>query len=322
MSRKRLGIIGCGAVVQNNYARAIPEVRGVEVAAVHDLDPRAASAAAALLGAPAVSLEELFGRVDAVIVATPPSTHVGIVTDCIKRGLTVLCEKPFVSREADALELVRMSKDTGVPVYVGHLRRTFPSARLARDLIATGTLGRVRSMSLVEGGRFSWDTSSNYVSSDISGGVLFDTGSHTVDLGLFVSGLDGRDFAVAVDEVHRDRPEPAHELSARARLITAETEIALGLHLSRHRVLANRVRIELDHGIVELSVGPRDRIRVTGRGGSAVIPAGTGAADFNGYFTEQFYRIFVEKSAAEFEAARFVGLSRVLERVATAREAR
>jgi len=320
MTVTRVGIIGCGAVVKNNYARALPDVHGVEIVAVHDLNGAAAAEMAAVFAVDAVSLNELCSRVDAVIIATPPSSHVALVRTCVERGLTVLCEKPFVSRAVEATELVALSAARGVKVYVGHLRRTFPSARLARDIIATGVFGAVRRLRLCEGGRFAWDTSSNYVESDISGGVLFDTGSHTVDLGLFVSGLDQEDFSVAVDSVERDRPEPAHEVQAAARLKLAGREVFLELHVSRHRVLANRVRVELDHGVVELSVGPRDRIRVTGPLGSAILPASAGAPDFNGYFSEQFARIFVEKRATEFEASRFVGLTRVLEAIASTAE--
>ena len=320
MTITRVGVVGCGAVVRNNYTRALSGIRGIKVTAVHDLDPVAAAEVAAMFSAAALSFEELCGRVDAVIIATPPSTHVGLVKACIERGLTVLCEKPFVSRESEAVELVKLSAARGVSVCVGHLRRTFPSARLARDMIATGALGRVRALSLIEGGRFAWDTSSNYVVKDVSGGVLFDTGSHTVDMGLFVSGLDLEEFTVVVDAVKRDRPEPAHEVRADLRLRVLGAEVPLHLHVSRHRALANRVRVELEHGVVDLSVGPRDRIRVTGPLGTAIIPSGPLASDFNGYFTEQFVRILVERRTSEFSVERFVGLTKVLEAIASQKE--
>lgn len=320
MAITRVGVVGCGAVVRNNYVRALSGVRELKVTAVHDLDGIAASEVAAMFAATTCSFAELCDRVDAVIIATPPSTHVGIVRACVERGLTVVCEKPFVSRESEALELVKLSEARNVTVCVGHLRRTFPSAILARDIIATGALGRVTALSLVEGGRFAWDTSSNYVATDVSGGVLFDTGSHTVDLGLFVSGLDLQDFSVVVDAVNRDRPEPAHEVQAEVRLQVSGADVPVHLHVSRHRVLANRVRINLEHGVVDLSAGPRDRIRVTGPFGTAIIPTAALPSDFNGYFTEQFVRILIEHRTTEFSARRFLGLTRVLEAIAAAKE--
>ncbi len=322
MSFVRLGLVGCGAVVQNNYARALPEVAGVRVTAVHDRDQRAAAAAAAIFGAPIRSFDALCEGVDAVVIATPPSSHFGLVTSFIDRGISVICEKPFVGRREEAEAIVALSEKSGVAVYVGHLRRTFPSVRLARDIVATGSLGRVKAMRLVEGGRFAWDTSSGYVSSDAFGGVLFDTGSHTVDMGLFISGLDQERFAVTVDEVRRDRPEPAHDLMAQLRLEASDCEVAVTLSLSRRRALANIVRIELEGGVIEVSAGPRDRIRVSGPGGVAIVPTGPLPADFNGYFTEQFARILVDGTGQEFLAARFVGLSSVLEAVVRATEAR
>ena len=44
--------------------------------------------------------------------------------------------------------------------------------------------------------------------------------------------------------------------------------VLLDLHLSRHHVLANRVRVVLEQGVVDVSVGPRDRIRVSGPRGT------------------------------------------------------
>lgn len=322
MEPTRIGLVGCGAVVQNNYARALPGIQGLRVVAVHDLDLKAAADAAMRFGAVAMDFDSLCDRVDAVIIATPPSSHLALVLSCVDRGLTVVCEKPFVSRASEAAMVVSRSQEKDVPVFVGHLRRTFPSVRLARDLIASGAFGKVQRLQLIEGGRFAWDTSSNYVANDVSGGVLFDTGSHTVDMGLFISGLDREEFEVRVSRVSRDRAEPSHELKAEALLDGGYGTVGLDLHVSRHRVLANRVRVVLERGTVDVSVGPRDRVRVSGPLGSAVLPTGPLAADFNGYFTEQFVRIFVERRADEFRAARFVGLTKVLEAIASAQEAK
>lgn len=320
MEPVRVGIIGCGAVVQGNYSRALGMVAGVRVVALHDRDERAASQASAIFGAPSVSFDELTEMSDAALIATPPSSHVDLVARCLELRIPVLCEKPFVSREEDARKLVALSESLRVPLYVGHLRRTFAAARAARDLIASGVLGGVRSLDLAEGGRFSWDTASNYVTTDIAGGVLFDTGSHTVDLGLFVSGLDAREFRVEVEGVHRDKPEPSHDLRATARLVGEHFDVALSLRLSRRRVLSNRIRIVCENGTVELSVGPRDRIRITGPSGTAIVPAREHVVDFNEHFADQFARVLVRGDADDFSARRFIGLTAVLEALAAAKE--
>ncbi len=97
-ARKRVGIVGCGALTRSNYAQSLPYVSEVRVACVHDLDSRAAALAARQFEAAAVSLDALCQQVDTVIVATPPATHYGIVKTCLERGRNVVCEKPFVGR--------------------------------------------------------------------------------------------------------------------------------------------------------------------------------------------------------------------------------
>ena len=314
-ARERVGIVGCGALTRTNYARSLPQVAGVRVACVHDLNQGAAALAAEQFGAAAVSLDALCGEVDTVIVATPPGTHYGIVKTCLDRGRNVVCEKPFVGVVEEARELVAIAATRGVSLHVGHLRRTFASVNLARELIMSGALGAVRRLLLAEGGRFSWDVQSGYVSSDPLGGVLFDTGSHTLDVALFVTGLDTADFAVSVLNVRRDRPEPAHELEAEFQLRQPEQEVSVRLLLSRYRALANRVRIELEHGTVEVPVGPRDCIRVRGVRTSAILRTAPASSDYNDYFIAQWRAVFGGVGASAFDARNFIGLTAILEAV-------
>jgi len=182
----------------------------------------------------------------------------------------------------------------------------------------SGALGAVRQVLLAEGARFSWDVQSGYVSSDPLGGVLFDTGSHTLDMALFVAGLDKTDFAVSVVNVRRDRPEPAHDLEAELRLRHQEREVSLRLLLSRYRALANRVRIELEHGMVDVPVGPRDCIRLHGDRGSAVLRTAPASTDYNDYFLAQWREVFGETGGGVFDARNFLGLIAILEAIGTA----
>jgi predicted dehydrogenase len=312
---RRVGIVGCGAVTRTNYAKSLPQVAGVRVAFVHDLNKEAAVLAAEQFGAAAVSLDALCGQVDTVIVATPPGTHYEIVKTCLERGRNVVCEKPFVGRVQEARELVELAAARGVSLHVGHLRRTFASVRLARELIMSGTLGAVRRLLIAEGGRFSWDVQSGYVSSDPLGGVLFDTGSHSLDVALFVTGLDTADLAVTVLNVRRDRPEPAHDLEAELQLREPEDEVSVRLLLSRYRALANRVRIELEHGTVDVPVGPRECIRVRGERASAVLRTAPASTDYNEYFLAQWRAVFGGLGANAFDARNFIGLIAILEAV-------
>src|SRR2546429_2699580 len=60
------------------------------------------------------------GDVDAVIVATPTSTHREVVERCLKAGVHVLVEKPLAGTVADAEALAALEKETGRVLMVGH----------------------------------------------------------------------------------------------------------------------------------------------------------------------------------------------------------
>ena len=310
---KQIGIIGCGAVAQTLYARTLPRSAGVRVAYVHDVNDAAARTLAAQFGARVAGLEEICRSVDAVIIATPPSTHFQLVQAALAGAAVVVCEKPFVATVAQAETLVATATKLGRLLYVGHLRRTFDAVAMVRSVVSSGALGRVRSLDVAEGGRFSWDAASEYLTSDPFGGVLFDTGSHAIDMALHASGLDEGPVAPVVKWVRRDRPEPSHEVDALLDLETVDGPVELRVRLSRYEALANRVRIGCDAGTLDLSVGLRSAVRLTGPSGSTVIRGQSRHENLEDAMTEQWRMIFGGRGAETFEARRFVGLTGILE---------
>jgi len=265
------------------------------------------------LGARAVGFEEICANADAIIIATPPSSHRELVAQCLRAGRIVVCEKPFVGKAADALELVARAAQLGCHLHVAHFRRVFPSVKLARGLIASGALGALIRIDISEGMRFDWAPRSDYVSRDAMGGVLFDTGSHSVDMALFAAGLDAEVPSVSVRRVKRDRSEPAHEVEAEFSLRGNFQTVEARLRLSRYRSLANRIRFELEHGTIDLSVALRDGLRLTGSGGSIVVRGAESRTNLFDCFVEQWRSIFHDAAGNPFAARRFVGLTGILE---------
>jgi predicted dehydrogenase len=80
---------------------------------------------------------------EAVIVANPNNLHVSTALDCLSRGVPVLLEKPVGVHMDEVRELVAASKATGVPVLVGHHRRHNPLIVRAHELVRSGALGRL-----------------------------------------------------------------------------------------------------------------------------------------------------------------------------------
>jgi predicted dehydrogenase len=314
-----IGLIGCGAVVHWNYARTLVGRSEYMVRYVHDLDAEQARSAAALFGAEVATFETIRKHADAIVVATPPSTHAGIIAELLSDGRTILCEKPFTTTREDAAKLSADARGIGSRLYVGHFRRLFPQVELARELIGLGVIGDVRKIRSSEGGRFTWNAVSHYTSRDASGGVLWDTGSHTLDTALFAAHLDGApDLDVRPSSVERDKSEPSHDLRAAFALVHIGREIAVELHVSRKDALPNMVTIQGDLGAISFVAGMDDRLRLTTQKGTSVVRATRAHADLLECFDLQLRRIFLNNEAEVFEAERFIGQIGVLEALSNA----
>ncbi len=91
------------------------------------------------------SYEELLQHddVDAVILATPHSTHAEQVQQAAAAGKHVFCEKPFTLTKATAEQSVKACRDAGVVLAVAHNRRFFPAYQDLQKLVRTGALGEI-----------------------------------------------------------------------------------------------------------------------------------------------------------------------------------
>ena len=87
---------------------------------------RAAEAASANACPILTSLEELAGKADAAVVATPTHTHAEIGRQLMELGVDVLIEKPIARTVAEARMLVETAERTGRILQVGHLERFNP----------------------------------------------------------------------------------------------------------------------------------------------------------------------------------------------------
>jgi predicted dehydrogenase len=88
---------------------------------------------------------------------------------------------------ADAERMIATARDGAGLLAVGLYRRFFPAADAIRGLIEMETLGVLRSFKIQEGGPFGWQAGSeSFFRRDTTpGGVLYDTGVHTLDLLLW-----------------------------------------------------------------------------------------------------------------------------------------
>jgi predicted dehydrogenase len=141
-----IGVVGAG-YWGPKHIRAFSELPGACVAMVADVDRmRLAGLRLQYRGIRTTTrFDDLLAapEVDAVVVATPASTHAGLVREALSAGKHVLVEKPFTLSSADGDELVRLAFGTARVLMVGHTFLYNPAVRVLRDLVRRGTLGDI-----------------------------------------------------------------------------------------------------------------------------------------------------------------------------------
>lgn len=126
MNRLRVAVVGAGQFGQN-HVRVVEESDRAELTAVVDADPAKGHIQ---------DYREIFGKVDAAIVAAPTSMHAEIGCDLMANGIDVLIEKPMAADLASADRLVETAAKHRRILQVGHLER-FNPAVIALEGLAT-----------------------------------------------------------------------------------------------------------------------------------------------------------------------------------------
>ena len=142
--RVRIAVVGAGLIGQA-HIRRIQDLPEADLAAIVDPSSRAQEQADAL-GIPwFAELPELLAglKPDGIVLATPNRLHVPGALACVAAGLPVLVEKPVADDVAAALRLAEAAEAAGVPILVGHHRRHSPLIARAREIVASGQLGRI-----------------------------------------------------------------------------------------------------------------------------------------------------------------------------------
>jgi predicted dehydrogenase len=126
MKKLRVAVIGAGSFGRN-HVRVLSKLPEVELVAIVDVNLEKARQLAQEYGS--VAAEELPGRVDAAIVATPTNQHEAVATKLLESGIDVLIEKPIAESADGGDRLARLADDRGRILQVGHLERFNPAVR-------------------------------------------------------------------------------------------------------------------------------------------------------------------------------------------------
>ena len=143
MNKMSVGVIGVGAIGKTHIDRALRHA-DVELVGIADPSPQAEEFARTV-GVPWFAdygqMLDVAGP-RGVMIATPNVTHARIATDCLKRGVPLIVEKPIALTVEDAQHICDVSRSKDIPALVGHHRRYNPIVRHAKQVVDSGKLGR------------------------------------------------------------------------------------------------------------------------------------------------------------------------------------
>jgi 1,5-anhydro-D-fructose reductase (1,5-anhydro-D-mannitol-forming) len=192
----RWGLIGCGDVAEQKSGPGFQQAADSSLVAVMRRDAALAADFAARHDVPRwySDARDLVNdpEVDAVSVATPPSSHLGLALLACAAGKPTLVEKPMALNHAECLRMVQAFREAGVPLFVAYYRRAQPRFIEMKRRIENGDIGVPRVATIrvtapppqVDPADLPWR-----LRPEISGGGLFaDLGCHTLDLLDFLLG--------------------------------------------------------------------------------------------------------------------------------------
>ena len=191
----RMAIMGAGsiAVKMSNTIKGMDEVEAYAIAA-RDLSRAQAFAEEHGFTKAYGSYDEMLAdeNVDLVYIATPHSHHYKCVKMCLEAGKHVLCEKSFTVNAEQAKELFALAEEKKLLLTEAIWTRYMPSRKMIQDVIDSGVIGEVTSLTANLGYELSevkriWDR-------NLAGGALLDVGVYLVHFARMIFGENVTDI--------------------------------------------------------------------------------------------------------------------------------
>ena len=222
------------------------------------------------------------------LIATPPKFHFEYYKKTIEQTKRYIIEKPMTIAAKEAKELEKSSKKNKKKVFVNLLRRSLNNFKLLRELHDKGEFGKLLRVDVAEGGVFGWNAASmgSFSKEFNGGGVLMDTGPHTIDLLFqFFDNLYLKESFMDNDD--------ADTIEANCILnLVDQHNTPITVNLSRNRNLSNTAKFAFDKANCTLDVR-NENIHIERPDGiKYTIVSSERKVDFSTLF-DNFYENFV-----------------------------
>ena len=192
------GIIGCGDVTEKKSGPAFSIAPHSHLIAVMRRDAQKAQDYAKRhnISKWYSDADELISDKDinAIYIATPPLWHAEYAIKAMLAGKPVYVEKPMAASYDDCLQMITISRQTSVPLFVAYYRRSLPYFIKVKELIELDLIG---DLLLVTCKLFSSPRANDYQKPNLAwrvlpeiagGGYFYDMGCHTLDVLDFIFG--------------------------------------------------------------------------------------------------------------------------------------
>lgn len=182
-SNHRVGLLAYGAI-GHEHNQAVRSTPGLELTAVCDVNPDRLAAALELAPyaqtfADATAMLDS-GVLDVVVVSTPPNTHYQWAKEALSRGIHCVLEKPMALTTDECDELIALARQKDRVLVVYQNRRYDSDFVTMAEIIASGEIGEVFHYDSFVGG-YSEPCTYWHSNAEVSGGAIFDWGSHFID---------------------------------------------------------------------------------------------------------------------------------------------
>lgn len=245
----RIAIIGCGAVSELLHLPTLKKIKWIPSMLV-DINEERLLKIAKKYNIPEVSTDykNVLDQFDAAIVALPHSLHEEVCCNLLEANKHVFVEKPIATSSEECTRINSTAASSDGTLTVGLFRRYLQGAHWLKKALENNLLGDIKGFDVREGDPYDWPVASDsfWRKETACGGVLIDTGAHTLDLVTWWLG-----DALEVD--YRDDANGGVEADCFMRLIMSSRATGV-VELSRTRSLRNTVIIEGSKGRIESHV--------------------------------------------------------------------
>ena len=198
-------MIGCGRWGKN-YVRVLGELdRAARVVEIYDQDPTTAEGVRERfpLISVATELDHMLENptIDAVVIATPATTHAGLAARALRAGKHVMVEKPLATVLDDAVEVHKLALERERTLMVGHTFRYNDAVKKVREIVAGADFGRPYYLAARR-------NHLGLIRPDVS--VIWDLAPHDLEIFSWIVGAQPRTVsAVGASFLKADRPDVA-----------------------------------------------------------------------------------------------------------------